>query len=366
MRLAMINLTGGSFSGGYRKYILNITPLLLKDQRIETLYLYLPQETSLEMAHHDKLQILRYPSRRPFKARRMIRQSLKKTRPDVVFIPTTRYLDTHGIQRVTLLRNMEAPTTPFGKNTFVESVKNILRAWDTRRAIESADRVIAVSDFVGDFIAEKYDVDSSKVFRVYPGVKSLSERPQRPKFLSGVKSFALTAGSIRPHRKLEDAISAWALLDTRDRIPLVIAGKPDPDSIRYQQELQSLATELAVEDLIIWTGQMEADELAWCYENCSCFLMTSYIEASPNTALEAMHYGCFIVSSSAAPMPEFFENAALYYPNGDAEQLAQQVRAFRAMSPENIKLHKQNSSHRASDFSWSSTAKSTIDVLNFF
>ena len=363
MRLAMVNLTGGGISGGYRKYIKNITPLLLDDPRVEFLYLYLPENSGIEIASHEKLQTIFYPAIAPLQARRIIEKSLRELGPNVVFIPTTRYLNTANIPHVVQLRNMEAPTTPTGGNTFFESLKNIIRAWDTRRAIRSADRVIGVSQFVSNFIISKYGVPASKVSQVYPGVAQLSETPKQPACLNGITTFAFTVGSIRPYRKLEDAINAWALLDPGERLPLVVAGSPDPDSISYHQKMKILTEESGIKDQIIWAGQMGPKELAWCYQNCAYYLMTSRIEASPNAALEAMFYGCSIISSTADPMPEFFEDVALYYANGDAKQLAEQIRVFQAMPSDEIASYRQRSSLRAAKFTWKTSAAEILQTL---
>src|SRR4029078_8428427 len=54
--------------------------------------------------------------------------------------------------------------------------------------------------------------------------------------------FFFTAGSIRPARGLEDAIRAIARLRSRQLpVPLVIAGRADATSHRYEQRMRRLA-----------------------------------------------------------------------------------------------------------------------------
>ena len=78
--------------------------------------------------------------------------------------------------------------------------------------------------------------------------------------------------------------------------------------------------------------------MAEAFRRCAAFVMTSRAEACPNTALEAMSCGCAIVSVDRAPMPEFFGEAALYYPVAEIRALAQQLCAVISNAAEHDRL----------------------------
>ena len=44
MRIAIINLTGGGMSGGYRKYVRNILLLIQSDNRVTSLDVFIPTQ----------------------------------------------------------------------------------------------------------------------------------------------------------------------------------------------------------------------------------------------------------------------------------------------------------------------------------
>ena len=115
---------------------------------------------------------------------------------------------------------------------------------------------------------------------------------------------------------------------------MVIAGGVDLDrtQLPYLQRMKNLAEKLGVNSQIAWTGHLNAAEMSWCYSHCRLFLMTSRVEACPNIALEAMSHGAFCLAADNPPLPEFFQEAALYYRPKCGEALAQTISAALAYS----------------------------------
>lgn len=89
--------------------------------------------------------------------------------------------------------------------------------------------------------------------------------------------------------------------------------------------------------------------------------MTSRVEACPNTALEALSYGCNTVSTKNSPMPEFFKETALYYQAGDIESFIVQV--AKAIEGADSTSRRDAARRRADEFSWQHTAESTMNEL---
>ncbi len=82
---------------------------------------------------------------------------------------------------------------------------------DGKRAVKRADRVIALSRFVSDFLVTHWGISNEKIGLVYHGIDAKGDgdgsRPHIiPKNWRGL--FIFTAGSIRPARGLEDLLMA--------------------------------------------------------------------------------------------------------------------------------------------------------------
>ena len=104
--------------------------------------------------------------------------------------------------------------------------------------------------------------------------------------------------------------------------------------------------------------------MRWCFENARAFVMTSRVEACPNIALEAMVAGAVIVSADNPPLPEIFDDAALFtYASGSASTLAQRIAAVDALSADARATAMARSKARARSFDWARTADRTIEVL---
>ena len=341
MRVAVVNLTSGGFSGGYRKYLDRLVPLLREDSRVSALEVYGPGTTPHQVSQFS---------------------------PHVVFIPTARWLNFGGPPVVSMVRNMEPLTVPLAGNPPVESLKNLARARVARRACRRGDRVIAVSGHVRDFIVDRWGIDGSTVGVVEHGVDAPIPRSETspPSALKGDLStgFVFTAGSVRPARGLEDAIRALPVL--RDRgvvLPLVIAGSAGSSGRAYEARMRRLAAAHRVQDQVHWVGQLAAPQLSWCYHHCSVFVMTSRAEACPNVLLEAMAHGCLCVSARLRPMTDMLGEGAFYYALQRGEDLAGQLASALAAEPSIQQRLRATTAARAARWDWTRTATETVDQL---
>jgi glycosyltransferase involved in cell wall biosynthesis len=365
MHLAVLNLTGGGLSGGYVKYLGRMLPMLGRDPRIERLSVLMPPGVGAPSG--VGVDTLSWPPGDGRTGYRTLRRRLRQLAPDVVFIPTARWLDCGPIPTVVMVRNMEPLTVPFGGNSLVEGIRNLMRARIARMACRRASRIVAVSQYVHEFLTIRWRIRPDKVGLIYHGVDAWEAEPT---LLPATRSdrlvqepFVLTAGSIRPARGLEDVIRATGRLGRLyPSLRLVIAGQADRATVAYERRMRALA-EAQGAGRVVWTGQLAPSEMVWYFRQCAAYVMTSRAEACPNTVLEAMSHGSLTVSTRQPPMPEFFADAALYYHPGDDEGLAAQIMTMLAASPEECATRREALRNRARRFQWRETADRTIQLL---
>ena len=354
-------------SSGYLKYLQILVPLLRDDTRVRHLQVIVPA-SAVYLPGLEDLQTLSSPALGARSGYRRLGAHLRQLAPDVVFFPTARWLDCGRVPSVTMVRNMEPLTVPFGGNSLVDGIKNLARASAARSACRRATRVIAVSHHVRDFLVGTWGIGAHKVGVVYHGIETPPDPAEavKPQALNGCAPdrFLFTAGSIRPARGLEGLVRAVPILQARHKaLNLVIAGEPNRGSKFHMGRLQRLAEDLGVESRIVWAGQLSSPEMSWCYYHCAAFVMTSRAEACPNIALEAMSHGCQIVSTRQPPMPEFFAQSASYYQAQDARDLVGKIALTLEAPREQHQLRRKAAQARADDFKWSDTARRTIDQL---
>ena len=354
----MLNLTGGGLSGGYRKYLESLVPDLQRSRAVTELLVVVPPKHEAFAGTTEN--VWSWSSGEHWHGYASLRTRVQLWKPDVVLVPTARYLNC-GAPVVSMVRNMEPMSSPSLRDGFAPWAKNFLGAQLARRAVVRSSRVIAVSDFVRDFLVSNWQIDPGHVGVVYHGVDVALPVASAPAAVAPLTTapFVFVAGSLLPYRGVEDAVRALpALVDSN--IKLAVAGD---GSATYLQRLHRLATELGVANRESWLGHLNNAAMAWAYQNCTAFLMTSRVEACPNTALEAMANGAMCVSTESLPMPEFFRSTALYYQAGNASQLATQVNSLLSLAADTVSVRRERARQRASDFTWHRTALGTIAEL---
>jgi glycosyltransferase involved in cell wall biosynthesis len=360
MRIALVNLTGGGLSGGYRKYLRMLVPRLLADPRVADLRMFSP--AGMDPALDVGTPHTRWPRQDRLSGYRTLRRLVREGRPDVVFIPSARWLD-FGRPTASMVRNMEPLMVPLAGNPPGEALRNLLRAGTARYSVGRASRVIAVSHFVREFLTERWAVPASKIEVIYHGADEPGPCSARPG--PDARPFLLTAGSIRPARGLEDLLEALARL--RDRgvdLPLLVAGSGPPAFASYERRLRARTNRVGPDAGITWLGEVDPDRLAALYQTCAAFVMTTRAEACPNTALEAMANGALCVSTDAPPMPEMFGDAAVYYRREEGAHLADVLEQILIRAPERSRnALRETARRRSRDFTWARTAVDTVTAL---
>lgn len=369
MRIALVNLSGGGLSGGNKKYLRHMVPALRSHKSVSHLEVFIPravyEQNELNIGITTPLDLtdalLGY---------RALKQKLDQIEPDVVFVPNALGLHYPKKPVVVMPRNMEMMSMAWTSGPIRHRLRNGIKAIYGNKACRNATRVIAISQFVGDFLTNSWKIKPAKVGVVYFGVDDVSrnEKGTKPAALTNSSGpFFFTAGGIIPYRGLEDIIRAMAEPTLRAlKIPLVIAGELCTSAMTaYQNKLLKLVQETEVQDSIIWAGQLNSKEMIWSYQNCNAFIMSSRIEACPNIALEAMSWGCRIISTRCPPMPEFFGNTTLYYDANNYSELAEKMREITNFSETETRTRAELTLQRAAEFSWNKTANQTIKQLQF-
>jgi len=363
VKLVLLNLTGGGMSGGYKKYLQELIPRLSTHSSMEQLTIFSPNTMKKE------LNLLSNLDNRFFSTDDLanLKKNIISEMPDVVFIPTARWINFGEIPVVSMVRNMEPLVCPFAGNKLKERIRNIGRYFYCKQACKNAQRVIAVSKFVKNYIKNKWQINDNKLGLVYHGIGGSSEVDfEKPKSIPShiSKNFFFTAGSVRPARGLLDIIqAAHYLKEKNERVYFIIAGSVDHNNKKYKADLQKIILKCDLQDRIIWAGNLTRSQMNWCYANCRAFVMSSHVEACPNIALEAMKNDSFIISNKNKPMPEFFQNAALYYDSGASVDLAEIIIDFKSKTEFYLTKMKARRNLLVKQYQWDKACVQTVEQL---
>jgi len=367
----MLNITSGGMSGGYRKYLLKIVPRLAAHPQVQALLVGMPESVDFSQLRGAVPALEWLPLKCTLftvarEIDRCARKVIERFSPDVLFLPTARYWSLDSIPVVNMVQNMKPMMLGYTAYR-MEWIKNRARFRQMRKAVERSNRVVAISQFVKDYLTGELGVPETKVGVVYHGIElNCGQAEERPACIpeDGSGRFVFTAGAVYPYRGLEDLIEAWRLLRGLPGLPvLAIAGEVGNGMSRYYGRLNRLILKNKLDSHIRFMGVLTQSEMMWCYRNCSAFVMTSRVEACPNIALEAMANGSLCVSTENPPLPEVFQDAASYYPAGEPDRLAERIREILGLPGEQQRSIRDRACARAACFSWESCCDRTVAEL---
>lgn len=233
------------------------------------------------------------------------------------------------------------------------------------RLFRKSEYVIAVSEFVADFVTRRLKIPPSRVVVIYNGLdERFRERQGRSESADTAnrvhpRPFILCVGNVFPVKNHLTAIKAFARIKGRIPHDLLIAGDCETE---LATELRGLAKELGVADRVQFLGFTGVDELAELYRQASVLLHPSLTEGFGLTAVEAMANGLPIVATDCGALKEICRKAARFVGNpmddGAFSDLLQRVLSNAALSESMAAAGRQ----RAEDFQWPAIADQTLVV----
>ncbi len=372
MKIAIINLTGGGMSGGYRKYLQNVIPRMSKHPNVNSIICASPPSLKVQ-DWFEPLPNVKFVNCKPYKffgyvTDSKLNQQLKEFAPDLVLVPIERYFRFSGVPVVNMLQNMGPFVDSIYGNRFHERLKNWIHVIDSKRSIRASDHIIAVSKFVRDFLIDNCNISNDKISLIYFGIDlPVNKYIHRPDIIpiGWDGRFLFTAGSIVQYRGLEDIIYAFKHLSDKSShiLGLVVAGETSSRMNKYKKKLENWIKLQGLSSRICWAGNLNELEMAWCYRNCAIFIMTSRVEACPNIALEAMSYGCISIASNNPPLPEVFGDTAIYYPPQDYKALIKAIQSVLSWDSNQRNEASELARKRADGYSWDITVEKTVFEL---
>ena len=197
------------------------------------------------------------------------------------------------------------------------------RLWHRRQRIaeqvREASVVITNSEYTKRDIMDTLGVPEAKIRVVYPGVDAPPAPIAAPDSLSAAQKailatpYILSLSTLEPRKNIPAAISAFALLKRDPRfadLNLVVAGGK---SWRFDPPRHP--------GVIYWGG-MTQEEKAFMYTEAEALIFPSFFEGFGFPPLEAQSYGCPVIASDRASLPEILGDSALMRSPWDVHGLA--------------------------------------------
>jgi len=180
--------------------------------------------------------------------------------------------------------------------------KRTYRQFAVRQSLRSATLVGAVSEFTAARIASRFRAVEKKLFVIpnapdpdlpAPGGTQIHERLR----LTRGRYFLLLSQQL-PHKNTGFVITTWATHAGLADIPLVIAGRTPTAAVEGWPAVTGTGKHL------VFAGHVTTAERADLFAGATAFIFPSLYEGFGIPVLEAQHYGCPVIASTAASIPE--------------------------------------------------------------
>lgn len=232
-----------------------------------------------------------------------------------------------------------------------------------------ADFLLASSEFSKCEIVEHLRVDPDRIQVIHLGIDQglaplAGAASSAAADIGGLKidsPFVLVLGSGDPRKNTLAIIRAYASVwrELPNQENLIVAGLRDwRTSLAYQ-----LATQLGLQDRIVFAEYVSEEVLAWLYSSSRCFLYPSLYEGFGFPVLEAMAYGAPVITSDCTSIPEVAGDAAILVNPGSERSIADALR--RLLRDELLRGELiQRGREQVRKFSWEATVQKTLGVYD--
>jgi glycosyltransferase involved in cell wall biosynthesis len=200
-----------------------------------------------------------------------------------------------------------------------------LQHWSPRFA-RKASRIVTVSEYSKNDIAERYRIRPDKIDVTYNGahpsyvpLKWEEREAIKAQYTSGQEYF-IFAGALHPRKNVLALLQAFIKFKKRQRSPikLVIVGRM---AWKFK-ELVALRETMPFKEDVVWAGYMNVDELSKVMGAAYALIYPSLFEGFGIPILEALKCGVPAVVSNTSSMPEVAGDAALLVDPTDVDDIA--------------------------------------------
>lgn len=206
-----------------------------------------------------------------------------------------RFGDAGYVNKVMRLTRSMGVVRKFQSASLLFEKYSVSRLGEMKRYIlENVDLVIPNSDEEGDILKNQYGIKFKQV--VVPNCVDIKIQ-ETPKPLNIPSDFVLEVGRIEPTKNQLSLLEA--LMDYRE-IPLVFVGKQNDRKKFYVELIKRLAIKRGNTYLI---NELPQNQLAAYYKAAKVHVLPSFRESPGLVTLEALFYGCNIVTSDERYCP---------------------------------------------------------------
>ena len=198
---------------------------------------------------------------------------------------------------------------------------NLYRKLILPRIIYKFEKIITVSNYSKNKIANHFKIDTNKIF-VIPNTIDLDNHLLQNNIKFNERSnIIFHIGGEPLYKNTETVVRAFAIFIKKinTKYILKIVGINNKYSLKYYN---NLCKDLNIQDNIIFLPYQTDNEIINLYTTSKMFILPSLEEGFGIPIIEALKYGCPLICSNVSCLPEVAGDAALYFNPYSIEDLS--------------------------------------------
>lgn len=233
-------------------------------------------------------------------------------------------------------------------------------------SIKTSDLIITVSEHSKKDLVEIFNCPPDKIAVTYQPIALDKQEISRDKlsiylrkYNLNYQNYLLFVSAIEPKKNLGSLIDAYAMVNPD--IPLVIVGKKAWLWEKDLAKIDFLFKEK--QNKVIVLDYVPGEDLQYLFQGAYCFVFPSLYEGFGLPPLEAMSFGCPVITSQVSSLPEVCGDAALYVDPYSVEDLSEKLQQILADRDLRDRLSRAGI-ERAAFFSMSNYQKRLLTAYN--
>lgn len=231
-------------------------------------------------------------------------------------------ISVRGARKLTTIHDLVPLRLPYTTLDFKAHIALV-----TRMAVATSDLIVTVSEATKRDLVEFFHVPPERIVVTYQPIALPPAPPSRGEIEKVLKTYGLTrtryllfVGAIEPKKNLARLLRGYAMVDTD--LPLIIVGGK---GWLVEQELAPLKNNPTLAAKVRFLDYLPSDDLPALYAGARCLAFPSLYEGFGLPPLEAMTFGCPVLTSRVSSLPEVCGEAAVYVDPYQPHQIATQL-----------------------------------------
>ena len=281
---------------------------------------------------------------------------IREVKPDYVYAPTHIAYKVPGVKTILAMRNMAIPNFLKIDVPFRMRLNLSVKYFATGLSLRKADKVVAVSYYVKDFLKRNIGKDEKDIFVAYHMINSI-HRDNYSQFERygniGENDYIIfVPGSYYRYKKFHALLNYLEAVKLPLNAKVVFAG--DEADKKYLSQLKQYRAK-AYEP--IFEVSLSMQEMKFFYKVARLVILSSQVEACPNIALEALANNSRILASNIPPFNEILGNFAIYFDTNDRYDFAKKYETAIDSEPD--------ATIQAEQMKKVSSGSNILDILHF-